>query len=413
MLGTGLALRIAFAALVTAIAWFIGWALGYDARTQRLSVLFIVATLPPFLAQGYSMAFKARDQMGRDVSVTVSYKAVTLVLTLLALGLGAGIPGVLAAQAVGGLAGLRMAAMLYRRLGATRLRASFDTARELLAGGSPILLATAAVAAQPYVDAVILSHLVPAPVVGWFAAARTVLGTLLVPANVLGAAMYPRLARASGDARVLREEVRSGLRPLLWFGGLAAAGTYLFAGTAIAVIYGASRFAPAATVLEVFAPGLFLLFIDMLLASVIYATGRGTAFAIAKVVSLVVGTGLDFLLIPLFQAHLGNGGIGVVVAFALSEFVVFAGAIIALPRGTLEPAMALDVLRAVGAATVTLLIFRLMPSLSPWVGIPLCIIIFAAASLASGLLGPRDLAALRTALWNQRAAGSQGATSDQ
>ena len=49
----------------------------------------------------------------------------------------------------------------------------------------------------------------------------------MVPAGILGSAMYPRLARASADTATLREEVRSALRPLLWFGGLAAAGTVL------------------------------------------------------------------------------------------------------------------------------------------------------------------------------------------
>jgi O-antigen/teichoic acid export membrane protein len=396
LLGTALALRAVFAVIVTLPAGLVAWALGYGARTTWLSVSLVLAGLPLFLAQAYGMVFRARDRMGRDATVSVSNKAIALCVTLPALALGAGIPGVILAQAIAGVAALGVAVRLHGRLGTPPLRVSSKVARELIAGGAPLLAMTAAVSVQPYLDAIILSKLAPATVVGWFGAARNILGTLLAPAAILGAAAYPALARASADAAALRREVRSALRPLLWLGALAGTGTYLFARTAIDLIYGARGFGPAATILEVFAPGLFLLFIDILFGNIIYASGRGTGFAVAKIVSVVVGTALDFVLIRWFQERYGNGGIGVVVAFALSEFVVFAGAMIVLRRGTLEPATALDVARALGAGGATILLFRLLPPVPPWVGIPLCVVAFAAASLALGLAGRRDLAVLRT-----------------
>jgi O-antigen/teichoic acid export membrane protein len=402
LLGTALALRAASAIVVTVPAALIAWALGYDTRTTSLSVFLILASLPLFLAQGYGMVFRARDRMGRDATVSVSNKVIALCITLPALALGAGIPGVIFAQAIAGVAALGVAFKLHGRLGAPPLRVSSQTARELFAAGAPILAMTAAVWAQPYLDVVVLSRLVPATVVGWFGAAKTILGTLVAPAAILGAAAYPRIARVSADSAMLRREVRAAFRPLLWLGALAGTGTYLFAGTAISLIYGSRGFEPAATLLQVFAPGVFLLFIDILLGNIIYASGRGTWFAIAKIVSVVVGTVLDILLIPFFQEHFANGGIGVFVAFALSEVVVFAGAMIVLRRGTLEPATALDVARALGAAGATVLLFRLIPTVPPWVGMPVCVAAFAAASLALGLMGRRDLNVLQTLVRRRR-----------
>jgi O-antigen/teichoic acid export membrane protein len=401
LLGTALVLRVAFAIVVTVPAGLIAWALGYGARTTWLSVFLILAGLPLFVAQGYGMVFRARDQMGRDATVSISNKAVALCVTLLALALGKGIPGVILAQAVAGVAALGVASKLHRRLGAPPLRVSSETARELLAAGLPLLAMAAAVSVQPYLDAIILSKLAPVTAVGWYGAAKNILGVLMAPAVILGAAAYPRIARASTDAATLRREVSSAFRPLLWLGALAGTGTYLFAGTAIGIIYGSREFEPAATILKVFAPGFFLLFIDILLGNIVYASGGSTGLAIAKFVSVVVGTALDFLLIPFFQARFGNGGIGVVVAFALSEFVVFAGAMIVLRRGTLETATALNAGRALGAAAATVLLFHLLPPVLPWVGIPLCIAAFTAASLALGLIGRRDLAVLRTLIRRQ------------
>jgi O-antigen/teichoic acid export membrane protein len=403
LLGTALALRAAFAIVVAAPAGFVAWALGYGPRTTGLAVLLILASLPLFLAQGYGMVFRARDRMGQDAVVSVSNKAIALGATLAALGLGAGLPGVIVAQAVAGLAAVGVAARLYTRMDSPPLRVSSGTARELLAAGAPILAMTAATSVQPYLDAIILSKLTPAVVVGWFGAAKTILGTLMAPAVILGAAAYPQIARASADASALRREVRAAFRPLLWLAALAATGTFLFAGTAIDLIYGGRGFGPAAMVLKVFAPGLFLLFIDILLGNIIYASGGGTGFAIAKIASVVVGTALDVLLIPLFQQRFGNGGVGVVVAFALSEFVVFAGALKVVRHGALELGTALDAARALGSAGVTVALFACLPPLSPWAAIPLCVGVFSAASLGLGLVGRRELDALQTLVRRRRA----------
>jgi O-antigen/teichoic acid export membrane protein len=404
LLGTSLMLRTAFALLAVAPAWLVARGLGYDTRTQWLSSFLILASLPLSLTQGYGLMFRARDAMGRDATVSVCNKAVALAITVPALALGAGVPGVLLAQALAGMAALWLAAALCRRLGMTRPRISAAATRELLSGGTPFLFMTAAIAVQPYLDVVVLSKLAPAHVVGWFGAARNVLGTLVAPATILGAAAYPTLSRAYASPDSFRREVRSALRPLLWLGALGATGTYLFASFAIGLIYGSRGFDPASDILEAYSPFLFLLFVDILLGTAIYASGRTTPFAVAKIASVVLGTALNFALIPIFQERFGNGGMGVAVAFGLSEFVMCAGALLIIRRGTFEFSSALDVARAVGAAGATLLLFRLLPPLSPWVGLPLCVAAFGAASLGLGLMGRSDLVLLRGML-RQRPGG--------
>ncbi len=92
------------------------WALGYDAITCWYSVLFIAASLPFFLAQGYGMAFRARYRMGLDAWVSVANKIALLVFALVALALGNGLPGVLLAQALAGFFALAIAGRLYCRV---------------------------------------------------------------------------------------------------------------------------------------------------------------------------------------------------------------------------------------------------------------------------------------------------------
>jgi O-antigen/teichoic acid export membrane protein len=394
LLGTALVLRGGLALLALVPAALVGLALGYDARTRGLSLLLIVGLLPLAAAQAYGMVFRGRDQMGREALVSVANKAVALAVTLPVLAVGAGVAGVIGAQAVAGIAALALAIELYARLGAPALRFSAPTARALLSEGAPILVMSGTIAAQPYLDAIVLSALAPPTVVGWFGAARIVLGTLTAPATILATAAYPRLVRAAGTP-ALPGEVRAALRPLLWLGALAATGTFLFARPVVGAIYGAEAFAPAAAILTVFAPGFFLLFIDVLLGHVVYASGRGAGFAAAKVASVVAGTALNLVLIPHFQRSTGNGGIGVVVAFAASELIVFAGAAFVLRRGTFQPAMAVDVVRAIAAGALTLGLFHLLPPLPFWLGVPVSLATFAAASLALGLVSASEVRALR------------------
>lgn len=394
LLGTALAFRVVIATASTIPVGLLTLALGYGVRTTWLFILLFLANIPLFLAQGYGMAFRAAERMGRDAAVSVANKVLVLAVALPALAVGAGIPGVILAQALAGGAALFVARALYPGMNAQPLSLSRQTARAMVLGGLPVLSMAVAGAAQPYLDAVILSKLAPATAVGYYGAARNILGTLLAPAVILGTASYPRISRAAHHASVLSREVQTALRPMLWLGALGATGTFLFAETAVGLIYG-SGFAPAATILKVSAPVLFLVFIDILLGNTLYAAGVGVRLAVVLAVKVLVSAGLSIVLVPVLQAQTGNGGIGIVLSFALSELVVLSGALALLPRGILTGAAAVDTARALGAAGLTLLLFWAIPSLNPWLGIPLCIGTFSGASWLMGLMRGRDLRVLQ------------------
>jgi O-antigen/teichoic acid export membrane protein len=298
------------------------------------------------------------------------------------------------------------ATRLYRRVALGPLRFSWEAAREMIACGTPILAMMIAASVQPYLDAIILSKLAPADAVGWFGAAKNIMGTLLAPALIIGAAGFPRLSRAATDTAVFQGEVRATLRPMLLLGALAGAGTYLFGDVAIGIVYGQRNFGPAGTIVKIFGPGLFLLFIDVLFGYALTALGRTGAFSMVKILSVLVSTGLDLVLIPLFQQRSGNGGAGAVLAFVLSEVVVFGGALLLMPRGSLRPAVALDIGRAVGAGVITALLFQWLPPIPFYLGIPLCIVTFVLLAKAVGLVRRDDLLLLRTALRQGSAAST-------
>jgi O-antigen/teichoic acid export membrane protein len=395
LLGTTLALRAAGAVVLSVPAGLLAWGLGYDARTCWFSVAFMAANFPFVLAQAFGMVFRGHDQMGLDAWVSVVNKSVSLALAVPALVLGTGLPGVLLSQGLAGVVAFAVAVRLHRRVATGPLLWSARTAKEVLAGGSAIVAMAIAVSVQPYLDAIILSKLVPAEVLGWFGAAKNIMGTLLAPAVIIGAAAFPRLSRATSDVSTFNAEVRATLRPMLCLGALVGVGTYVFADSAISLVYGRQHFGEAGSILKVFAPGLFLVFVDVLFGNALTALGRATAFAVAKVGSVLLSTGLDLVLIPLFQRRTGNGGIGVVLGFVASEIVVFAGAALLLPRGSLKPEVGVDVLRALASAGITAVLFHWLPPLPMAIGVPMCVLAFALCALAFGLIRRSDLSLLK------------------
>jgi PST family polysaccharide transporter len=402
LLGSALVLRAAGSLVIMLPTAGVAWAFGYSPRVAWLALAAIAAALPVSLAQAFGMIFRASDRMGRDASVSVLNKVATVALALPALWLGLGLPGVLAAQGLAGLGAVAAAAWLYRRMGGARLAASLPGAREVVAGSAPLLALAVTNSVQPYIDVLVLSKLASAAAVGWFGAARNVLGTLLAPAAILASATYPTLSRAAEVPGQLRVALRQSLRPALWLGALGATGTYLFGELAIAIIFGESGFAPSGVVLQAYAPGLFLMFVDVQLGHAAVAVGRERRFAALKAATIVLSTGLCLVLIPYFEARSGNGGVGVVLAFVASELVVFGGAVLLLPRAALDPALAGDTVRAVAAALLTLGLFRLLPPLSPVLGIPLCVVAFAGISLGVGLVRRADLPVLLAILGRRR-----------
>ncbi len=405
LLGSALAIRLAGSIAAAAITAAAADLLGYDRRGCVLATLTVVTLAPYLLAQTYGATFRGRERMQYDALVSVLNKLLTLAFTVIALLLHQGLRGVILAQGAAGLGALGLAVLLARRLGVRARRMTMAVARELVVGGTPIVAMSLAISAQTYIDAVVLSKLTPQQVVGWYGAAKSVLGTFVAPASILGAAAFPALSRAAHDPSRLRVEIQAAMRPLLLLAGLAGVGTYLFADLAVSVVYGQAKFGPAGMVLKAFAPGLFLLFVDVLLGSVIVASGRAFALAAAKVLNVLASTGLELLLVPFFQARAGNGGIGVVVAFAASELMMFAAALLIIPRAALAPALFLDLGRALVLAAGTLLAAFALPAGVHVLRIAGAALTFVALAVALRLLRRADVEAVVDLVRRRAAAG--------
>lgn len=391
LLGGALAFRAGVGIAASLVAAVLIWLAGYDGRMQGLALLVVLCGLPLIVATGFTYVFRGRERMDLDALVNVLGKAVTVGCTVLALFLGAGLSSVFFMQAVGGAVALVAAIALARGIAIAPERPDRAVLTELAQGGAPIAVFFMALAIQPFLDAMILAHLVPPQAVGWYGAARNIMSLLYVPAQILGTASFPELARVAGSIPDLNRALKSSLRLLLGLAALGAVGTFLFAELAVTIIFGRGHFDPAVVILQVFAPILPLFFMDILFGTVLTALGKTKEIAVIKIVSIGVSACISLLLIPLCQSRWGNGGIGLVLAFGAAEVMMLTAFLWLLPRGTLDRSALYDVFRAVFAAVCTGAIFWTVPWLTPWLAVPACVLVFLGLALASGLVRTGDL----------------------
>jgi O-antigen/teichoic acid export membrane protein len=390
LLGSALAVRTAAALVACAVAVATTWLLGYDMRTRLLTGAMILCLLPQSLGLSFGWVFRGRERMDRDAVLNVVCKLATLIGSFVCLALGGRVLGLALASSVAGCVTLAVGIAMYRRLRLPTILATMSTARELLRDGASLLAMSLAVAIEPYVNVNIMYKMASPTVVGWYGAAWSIGGTLIAPVTILGATMYPRLSRAAGDAAEFKRTFDISFRPLLLLAVLGAVGTYLFADIPVRLIYTLQKFGPAIDTLRAFALVLPLMYVDVFLATAILAAGNASRLASVKVAAVILTSALVFVLVPVCQARFANGGLGVMYAMAIGELLMLVAAGILL-RDVIDGRTMGDVCRNLIAGAATVLLFRLLPPLTPFLAIPICVMAFAGLSFLVGAVKRSDV----------------------
>jgi O-antigen/teichoic acid export membrane protein len=396
-LGSGLAWRLGAAPCVFGLILLGVWAFGYP---WELCVAFAILALSVTLTSAASACQDTVRGFERtDIAAwsLVGQQLLTVAIIVPVLQLGGRLPAVLFAITAVSALMLLFVARALRGVGVGPPLVRRDTVRRLLVEGWPFLFFGLSMALQPSVDALFLSALAPAGVVGWHAAARKLVGVLVYPASALVAALYPTLCRLHAeDKDGFIETTRSALRTASVLVAPLAIGTYLYADLGIR-IFGADAFGPAVANLRVYALFIALVYFSMPLGSSLLAAGRQKAWAVAQLLCVLVSLVLDPLLVPWFQARTGNGGLGICVATLASELLMVAAGLWLTPRGILNRALTrtLGLTAVAGAAMVAAALLLARTGLTPFVGAPLAATAYFAALWAVGGVASEQMDVIR------------------
>jgi O-antigen/teichoic acid export membrane protein len=261
-------------------------------------------------------------------------------LVLPVLFLGGGLMPVMSAAMVASFLILPLTTTSAHKIGVGKPTFDRRELAYLTRSGWPFLVSSALLTSLGFVDTIALSKLATPEVFGWNSAAQKLVGTLLVPSTALIASLYPTLSRLIVEDP---EQYKVTLRRSINGTGLLAIplalGCALYSDLGVA-IYGKSGYAPASQNLIVLSGLVLLVYFSMPLSSALLAAGRTVVWASAQFGCVVLRIVLNPLLIPWFQQHYGNGGLGVCVSSVLCEVVLVAVALYMIPHGVINRALA-------------------------------------------------------------------------
>jgi O-antigen/teichoic acid export membrane protein len=107
-------------------------------------------------------------------------------------------------------------------------------------------------------------------------------------------------------------------------------------------------FAPSGVILEVLGLVLFLTYLNTMLGQLLISVDRIGRWNLAMIFATILTLLLDLFLVPWAARMFGNGGLGGVISYAITESMMLAAAILLLPKGT----FAWSNLRTVGLTMV-------------------------------------------------------------
>jgi O-antigen/teichoic acid export membrane protein len=395
LIGTGFVFRLVASVAVYAVLAGGCWILGYEREFQIAlllsSIQLAVVTMMTLIldtVRGFERTdITAYGQLGWQFLV-----AVFVIPTLI---WGGRLRAVLGVQIVAVAITLVFVVRALRVVGVSGFAFDRTTLRRLLVEGVPFLSLNLTMALQPNIDAIFLSRLAPVESVGWYAAARKLIGVLVYPAAALTTALYPTLARLHvEDPAGFRSTVQSSLRATTVLVMPVALGCALYAEIGIR-IFSKQSFGPAEADLQVLAVFLLACYFTMVLGNALAAAGRPRGWAIAQFACVVVSAVADPILVPWFQTRYGNGGLGICVSSVASEILMVASAIWLSPPGIFDRTLAKQLFLTVVAGGAMAGAARLLSGITPFVAAPISVIAYATCLWAIGGLGKEQLQMLK------------------
>jgi O-antigen/teichoic acid export membrane protein len=398
LLGSSLVWRAGSSIFVYAVMAVICHLLGYGVEMQWALGLSFAGSVGISLVAACKDTIRGFERADIPAYAHVGQQFLWACLVTPVLLLGGQLRGVLVASIVTQAVVLLAITRTLPGVGVGKLTLSREASKALLSGGTPFVFFGLAMALQPNIDAVYLSKLGSVEAVGWFAAARRLVGLLLFPAAALIGALYPTLSRLwTSDqaeyARVARGSLHS--VSLLVMPIALCCGFYPDVGVSI---FSKKQFGPASDDLRVLSIFVFLVYFTMPIGTAVLAAGKQRAWSIVQSLCVVFSLVLDPLLTPWFQRRFENGGLGPCVASVISEIVVVVCGVFLMPTGVIDARLRRSLFFALLSGAVMAAVARLTRTITPYVSAPIAVAAYALALAATGEINRSHVAKAREVL---------------
>ena len=397
---TGIAARFLLALPVSALLFLYAFLVGYSNQVLVLMIILGIQSLVQAVADIAVAVLSGIERVGAISAGNIGGRLVAVggAIALLIAGFGVyavAIFGVLGFVFSGGIQIFALRAA-WRELGGNQsARVDRVSIIVLLRESQPYFWIAFLMIAYQQIDTLVISLVVENDVVlGWYSVYDRLQGTLMFIPTAFLTVVYPTLARryegTEGDKSGANSElIRRAFRLMLLVSVPAGFGLSVLARPIIELLYGL-EFSDAAEVVHVGGIVISLTFLNTVFAIFLISMDKQKYLTIFIALSAILTIPLDAYLVPFFQDQIGNGAVGGVVAYAVTESIMLCGMIYLLPRGSLDRSSLSYAIRIVSAGL--LMIAAVFPFRNNFLLIPIAIgaVVFVAAALILRIVGSQE-----------------------
>jgi O-antigen/teichoic acid export membrane protein len=304
-----------------------------DGRTFAL-VLVITGTsvLLGSYNEVYSAAFVGFERMATPARSAIAAKVLTVIGVLSVVQLDLGVYGIVAVGIPAATVSLAYLVSQFHLIGRTDFSRWRVDWRPVLIASIPFTMVHLANTVYRQTDVIIISNVAGTRDVGWYAAGDVLIGTLLFPASIVLASVFPsfgRLHAQDGDGLV--DLVRRSFWLLFIVAVPIGFGTAIV-GPSFAPLVLGEDYSGTGEVLAVMGPVLVLTYGTTLISQVAIATGRGKFWTVVLFVAAAMTIPLDIALVPWTSDRFDNGAIGGALAYVVTELTQYIiGVVVIVP----------------------------------------------------------------------------------
>jgi O-antigen/teichoic acid export membrane protein len=335
-------------ALATALIFSV---IGHDDTTKELIYIFSLGIVLSALDVA-TACLQGLQRMGTLALSQAASKLIWAGLTALLLLHHGGAVEVAAAWAISAFASLAITYVVLLRHVRLAYRPPWGVCRQVLVGGAPFFVWSAALVVYGQIDTIMLSFLSGDRVVGWYAASYRVVSLPGFVSVIAVTIILPALAAAAGTPDVFNRIARRALHLVTLSGLPMALGIMLLPDKVIHLLHYPADFANSLIPIVLTAPHVPLIGIDMVIGTVLIVKDRQHAWAITAVAAAILNPAANLFAIPLTQRAFGNGAIGAAAVTTLTEVFMLVVGLQLLPKGVFDRADLVRVARIILAGLV-------------------------------------------------------------
>lgn len=301
IIGNVLVIRFIMALIAGVLAVVIINFSGYDAQTKLVTSIASLFLLAQSLKTSFQIIFQTKLAMQNWAISEVTANGLTVVLLLLLMKMGAGLPAIVVAFLAGDVLATVVAAILARRMMSIKLTLVRPETKNLLLEALPMGAILVVFTVYNRIDTVILSYFSGTDAVADYGLAYRIFEVVVLGAAFFANAILPVISRlAQQDRERLKVFFIKSYVVLGFLGMGAAVTTFLLAPMGIGLL-GGSEYSGSVLALRILSLALIASYFNHLNGYTLIAIGKQWwSFRIA-ILALVVNVGLNLIFVPRFS----------------------------------------------------------------------------------------------------------------